>query len=136
MESNKFVLNTNIWITYFLNNNFRDIATIIEIKGIELCRSFPSLSELTNVLNKNKFKNKFKAPLLDYINFYLATTTHYDTLPIFTACEDANDNFLFDLAIQSKTNYIVSGDKKVLTTPVVLPMQVITLSEFKSITNN
>jgi len=54
------------------------------------------------------------------------------TVPKFNACPDSKDNFLFDLALQGNANYLVSGDKKVLSSPVTSEMlKVTTLSTFK-----
>jgi len=42
------------------------------------------------------------------------------------------DKFIFDLAIQGKANYLVSGDKKVLETPLKSKtLTIISLTTFK-----
>ena len=49
----------------------------------------------------------------------------------FTKCSDPDDNYLFDLAIQAKADYLVSGDDGVLDTPIPPPTKVISYTQFK-----
>ena len=66
------------------------------------------------------------------IAFYINLTKFCETKPLFKDCPDPKDNFLFDLAIQGKANYLVSGDKKVLKTPLKdKTLKLITLTPFK-----
>jgi len=61
-------------------------------------------------------------------------TEFCETKPLFHDCPDPKDNFLFDLAIQGKANYLVSGDKKVLETPLKSEtLTLTTLTAFKTI---
>jgi predicted nucleic acid-binding protein len=51
---------------------------------------------------------------------------------LFKDCSDPKDNFLFDLAIQGKADYLVSGDKRVLETPLEnKTLKLRTLTTFK-----
>ncbi len=54
---------------------------------------------------------------------------------MFNGCRDANDNFIFDLAIQSKAQYLVSGDKDILEikSSLLPTLKILTLATFKSI---
>jgi len=66
------------------------------------------------------------------IAFYTNLTEFCKTKPLFKDCPDSKDNFLFDLAIQGKANYLVSGDKKVLETKVKSDILTLaTLATFK-----
>ena len=112
---NRTVFDTNIWISYFLNEKFSEL---IELRGkysVLFLRSTPSLSELKEVITRKKFQSKnFNIEKL--LVFYNGITEFCETKPLFKDCSDPKDNFLFDLAIQGKANYLVSGDKKVLET--------------------
>jgi len=112
---NRTVFDTNIWISYFLNEKFSEL---IELRGkysVFFLRSTPSLSELKEVITRKKFQSKnFNIEKL--LVFYNGITEFCETKPLFKDCSDPKDNFLFDLAIQGKANYLVSGDKKVLET--------------------
>jgi len=114
---NRTVFDTNIWISYFLSENFSELIKLRRECRVLFLRSTPSFSELKEVITRKKFKSKnFNVEKL--IDFYNGITEFCETKPLFNDCPDPKDNFLFDLAIQGKANYLVSGDKKVLETPL------------------
>ena len=113
---NRTVFDTNIWISYFLSEKFSELIKLRKEHGVLFLRSTPSLLELKEVITRKKFKSKnFNVEKL--IDFYTGITEFCETKPLFNKCTDPKDNFIFDLAIQGKANYLVSGDKKVLETP-------------------
>ena len=64
--------------------------------------------------------------------FYKNLTEFCETQALFNDCPDSKDNFLFDLALQGNAKYLVSGDKKVLETPVTSEtLQITSLPAFK-----
>ena len=114
---NRTVFDTNIWISYFLNENFSELIRLRRECRVLFLRSTPLLSELKEVISRKKFISKnFNVEKL--IDFYNGITKFCETKPLFKDCPDSKDNFLFDLAIQGKANYLVSGDKKVLETRI------------------
>ena len=128
---NRTVFDTNIWISYFLNEKFSELIKLRRECRVLFLRSTPSLSELKEVISRKKFKSKnFNIEKL--IDFYSGITEFCETKPLFKDCSDPKDNFLFDLAIQGKANYLVSGDKKVLKTSLKSKtLSLTTLTAFK-----
>ena len=133
---NRTVFDTNIWISYFLNEKFSELIKLRREYSVLFLRSIPSLTELKEVITRKKFKSKnFNVEKL--IDFYNGITEFCETKPLFKDCLDPKDNFLFDLSIQGKANYLVSGDKKVLETSLKSKtLTLTTLTVFKEkITN-
>ncbi len=133
MQKNSAVLDANIWISYFISRKIDELIYLVHRKKIILYRSNRLTSELTDVLSRPKFKGKLPLSVEEYLNIYQRITVWVNTKSEFTTCPDEKDNYLFDLAIQSKSKYLVSGDKVVLATPVKPPLQIITLADFKKI---
>lgn len=131
MEKNKTVFDTNIWISYFLRARFTDIVELIENNSVEFFRNIESKQELKEVLSRSKFKKYLTLPISEYISFYDDVCTYIKTSKRFNLCPDPKDNFLFDLAIQSKSKYLVSADKHVLKTIIPKPPYIVNLSDFK-----
>jgi len=129
---NRTVFDTNIWISYFLKEEFSELIKLRRECSVLFLRSTPSLSELKEVIMRKKFKSKnFKVEKL--IDFYNGITEFCETKPLFNDCADSKDNFLFDLAIQGKAKYLVSGDKKVLETKhKIKDLITSTLTKFKA----
>jgi putative PIN family toxin of toxin-antitoxin system len=132
MQENSFVLDANIWISIFLKKEFALIDRIVFDEKINIYRSAELTKELENVLSRKKFVKYFDfAAIEEYLSFYKDYTKYFEIERIFTDCSDAKDNYLFDLAYQTQSKYLVSGDKIVLATKVKPSLKLITLTEFK-----
>ena len=114
---NRTIFDTNIWISYFLGDRFYELVKLRRENNVLFLRSLPSMAELERVVSRKKFqKNNFNVERL--MRFYVGISNFCITTPQFKDCPDPKDNFLFDLAIQGKADFLVSGDKKVLETPL------------------
>jgi putative PIN family toxin of toxin-antitoxin system len=127
----KVVFDVNIFVSYIIGNRLGDIYDMVFNRNICLYRNAEMRAELIDVISRPKFQSKLTAPVADYINFFEKVTIPFETMEIFTDCPDPKDNYLFDLAYQTNSNYLVSGDKKVLATPVRKSLLVVSLSVFK-----
>ena len=127
---NRTVFDTNIWVSYMIAAKYDELESMLT-NNVYFLRSAPSLAELQEVLSRKKFQ-KYKIDVNKTIAFYINLTEFCETNHLFKDCIDPKDNFLFDLAIQGKANYLVSGDKKVLETPLKGKTLIITtLTKFK-----
>ena len=129
---NRTIFDTNIWVSYMIAAKYDELEAMLT-DNVRFLRSVPSLAELQEVLSRKKFQ-KYKIDVDKTIAFYINLTEFCETKPLFNDCPDPKDNFLFDLAIQGKANYLVSGDKKVLETPLKnKSFNLTTLTAFKEI---
>jgi len=127
---NRTVFDTNIWVSYMITAKYTELEAMLT-NNVHFLRSAPSLAELQEVLSRKKFQ-KYKVDVEKTIAFYTNLTEFCETKPMFTDCPDPKDNFLFDLAIQGKASYLVSGDKKVLETSIKSKtLTLTTLTTFK-----
>jgi len=104
---------------------------MIEENDVFFYRSEELTSELIDVINRPKFAKYFPNGTKGYILFVEQVAELFSTQTVFDQCADPKDNYLFDLAYQSLSDFLVSGDKKVLAVPVEQPLQVLSLSAFK-----
>jgi len=93
------------------------------------------MGELFDVLHRPKHYKKFNVQIDDFFNLieFVTTTFSIKQNKNFIDCPDPKDNYLFDLAIQSQADYLVTGDKTVLKTPINPPTKIISLTEFREI---
>ena len=94
-------------------------------------RSTELMSELKEVINRPKLAKYFSNGTEGYILFVEQIAELFLTKTVFDQCPDPKDNYLFDLAYQSRSDFLVSGDKKVLAVPVEPPLKLLSLSAFK-----
>jgi len=128
---NKTVFDVNIWISYFISGKSEQIIDMIENNDVFFYRSEEMMSELKEVINRKKFAKYFPNGAENHILFVEQVAELFNTQAIFNQCSDPKDNYLFDLAYQSHSDFFVSGDKKLLTTPVKQPLKLLSLSAFK-----
>jgi len=128
---NRTVVDTNIWVSHVIGGKFYEIADIALNYDVVFLCSLPLITEIKEVLSRKKFA-KYNIDLNEFIDLFLDISEFCKTESIFKDCLDPKDNFLFDLAIQGKAKYLVSGDKKVLETPLESKtIKVTTLTAFK-----
>jgi len=127
---NRTVFDTNIWVSYMITAKYDELESMLT-NNVNFLRSVPSLAELQEVLSRKKFQ-KYNVDIDKTIAFYINLTEFCETKPLFKDCSDPKDNFLFDLALQGKADFLVSGDKKVLETKVKSDILTLaTLATFK-----
>ncbi|MDR2449199.1 MAG: putative toxin-antitoxin system toxin component, PIN family [Prevotellaceae bacterium] len=129
---NKTVFDVNIWISYFIAGKSEEIVDMVENNDVFFYRSAQLMRELKEVINRPKFAKYFPNGTVGYVLFVEQLAEHFSTYALFNQCADPKDNYLFDLAYQSHSDYLVSGDKRVLAVPIVgQSLRLLSLSAFK-----
>lgn len=128
---NKTVFDVNIWISYFLKGKFTELVDMIANYNVEFFRAKELTKELLSVISREKFKKHLHLPLQSYISFYEKICTFLTIQKEFSGCRDPKDNYLFDLAFQSNSKHLVSGDRDVRETEIDKPLNVVSLRTFK-----
>ena len=126
----RVVIDTNIWISCIITGKLGDLEMMASTHGIEYVVCKDMIDEIEGVISRQKFAKRLVYTPSDYIDSIKRVTTPVKIIHKFTGCRDPKDNFLFDLAKQSKAKYLVSGDLDVLETAVKRPPEVLTLTEF------
>ena len=129
---NKTVFDVNIWLSYFISGKSEKIIDLIENNDVIFYRSLELMSELKDVINRPKFAKYFSNGTEEYILFVEQVAELFLTQTIFNLCPDPKDNYLFDLAYQSRSNFLVSGDKKLLAVSVDQSLKLLSLAAFKT----
>ena len=118
-------------MSYFISGKSEKIIDMIENNNVLFYHSAELMSELKEVINRPKFSKYFPSGTKEYIALVEELTEFVLTQAMFDQCSDPKDNYLFDLAYQSYSNFLVSGDKKVLAVPVKQSLKLLSLSAFK-----
>ncbi|MCC5936172.1 MAG: putative toxin-antitoxin system toxin component, PIN family [Lunatimonas sp.] len=124
------VLDTNIWVSYIISGNLRELSAQILTYQLQVFACKELSNELEDVLCRQKIKKLLTYPVNDYLRLIQKLTTNFNIHPIFRGAPDPQDNFLFDLALQSKSSLLVTGDKRLFAVSV-LSLSILTLSDFK-----
>ena len=138
MRVNRFVLDNNIWVSYFITNNLQRIINIIDFYEIAIFSCDELIAEFTTVL-KYEHVQKYKVNIPKAVKLLKEVTTHFTiAYPIkHYIPDDANDNYIIALALQTNSGFVTSGDSHILSQKENLEarytkLKVITKSEFEN----
>lgn len=131
MKSKKVILDTNLWISFLISKKFNSIDSLLEKGEIVLIFSEESLEEFVTVVRRPKISKYIPESAIDEI---LSLFHKYGKLikveSNFTECRDLKDNFLLNLAIDSKADYLVTGDSDLLILKRIKNTRIITWNDF------
>ncbi len=130
MKSKRTILDTNLWISFLISENFTAIDDLIQNKKIVLVFSDELLEEFIEVINRPKFKKFFAKKDIEKL---LETFDQYaDLIKVTTEieiCRDPKDNFLLNLSVDAKADYLVTGDKDLLILEKINKTKILTYQE-------
>ncbi len=137
MKSKKIIFDTNLWISFLISKNFTEIDKLILEENTTLIFSNESLEEFIDVVKRPKFKKFFSEKdiekLLDMFDQYADLIKVKSKIDI---CRDPKDNFLLNLAVDGKADYLVTGDKDLLVLDKIKKTQIITFRNLIEKTKN
>jgi len=129
MNSIKIILDTNLWISFLITKNYRHIDQFILNEKIKLFFSKELIEEFISVTARSKFRKYFSDTdvdeLIEIFDFYGEVVEVNSDVK---ECRDPKDDFLLNLAIDSKANYLVTGDSDLLDIGVIESNEIITIS--------
>ena len=134
MKSKRVILDTNLWIYFLISNKLSQIDEHIKKGRIRLLFSQELLEEFIEVTSRPKFHKHFSfndiTDILRFFDFYGELVGVNSNLEI---CRDVKDDFLLNLAIDGKADFLVTGDNDLLILKKVGTTKIITIQEFLKI---
>lgn len=137
MRNKRFVLDPNIYISYFISRNQNYLASIVIKHKLELVICDELVAELKRVLKYPRLA-KFEIDIKQAVKFLNTIGTYYVlNYPIKRYIpQDENDDYLIALALQTSAGYITSGDEDILSVKNSLErkyksLKIITKAEFE-----
>ncbi len=89
------------------------------------------MDEVARVIKHDKIKKYLNQPFEVYIDAHFDLTTFVPIEFRLEGSPDPDDNFLFDLALQAKADYLITRDKKLLAMESIENLRIISLRDFK-----
>lgn len=116
MRNKRFVLDPNIYISYFISRNQITLAAFAIKHKLEFVICDELVAEFRRVLGYPRLA-KFKIDIKQAVNFVETLGTRFAlTYPIRRYIpQDENDDYLIALALQTSSGYITSGDDDILS---------------------
>lgn len=133
MKSKKIIIDTNLWISFLITKDFSFLDEFIESEKVKLILSDELFAEFIKVAERPKLRKYFsKSDLDDLIQIIDKYGTLIEVTSETNLCRDIKDNFLLNLAVDSKADYLVTGDKDLLEIGKINKTEILTISKLKT----
>lgn len=131
MPIKRVILDTNLWISFLINDSYKEIDHLIKNDQIKLIFSIELLDEFIEVVNRPKFNKYFKDDdIIQLLNMFDDFAILVDVHSNLDLCRDKKDNFLLNLAKDSKSDYLITGDLDLLILERIDNCKIIQYSNF------
>lgn len=130
MAAKRVILDTNLLISFLISQKLDSIDDLLLQGKITLLFSNESIEEFITVASRPKFKKYFSN---DDIRKLLTFFDSYGKLigisSSITVCRDYKDNFLLNLAIDGKADFLVTGDDDLLCLEKIENVPIVTFNQ-------
>jgi putative PIN family toxin of toxin-antitoxin system len=110
------VLDSNIFVSGFLFNGKQRKVLDYAIEGkFKVFISEEILSEIKDVLKRPKFKLPPKYIKMIISEIESLSEICYTSEKVINICRDSNDHIILECALESKSDYIITGDEDLLS---------------------
>jgi len=131
---NKVIIDTNIWISFLIGKHLKGLQYYIDSKKVIIVTCHEQFQELNDVFKKPKIrkyisvkqKNEFLDLLVEVSEMIILQTAT-------ELCRDPKDNYLISLAIDSCSDFLITGDNDLLELGKVGNTRIIKYTDFDKI---
>lgn len=131
MKNKRIILDTNLWISFLISKKLELIDGLISNGKIKLIFSKELIKEFISVAKRAKFKKYFSdVDLKEILRLFDSYGILVNVEIEVNECRDEKDNFLLALAVESKANYLITGDSDLLSLEKIEKTKILTWNEF------
>lgn len=111
----RVIIDTNLWISFLIGKSLAGLTDALISNRITILFSEQLFAELIEVLRRPKFKKYFSDAAIEELIALLYDRVEWVEISRrFDDCRDQKDNFLLDLAVSGRADYLVTGDEDLL----------------------
>jgi len=131
MTNKRVILDTNLWISFLISRKLTEIDDLIFKDKIKLIFSNELIEEFITVAKRPKFNKYFSDFDIKEILRLFDTYGMLVKVDIeIKKCRDEKDNFLLELAIESKADYLITGDSDLLILEKINKTKIVNWRDF------
>ena len=127
----RIILDTNLWISFLISKRLDFLDNYILNQEVTLVFSEELIGEFLSVTNRPSLKRFFTdreiVRLLNRFDEYGEIVSVRSNIQ---ECRDPKDNFLLNLAVDSKADALVTGDKDLLSLKTIEKTQILSMRTF------
>ena len=132
----RVIIDTNLWISFLITNNLNILSELFLFERFQIIFSDELFNEFLDVARRPKFKKYFDEKSVQLLIENISEKLEFiEVASAITICRDLKDNFILALSIDGNADYIVTGDKDLLSLNGFKGKKIITINEFIKIIN-
>lgn len=125
-RKDKIIIDTNLWISFLLTNDFSKLDKLFSDQLLTLLFSQTLLDEFIEVSQRPKFRKYFTLPHLQNLLIQIRKRAEFiEVISNIEICRDPKDNFLLSLAKDGKATHLITGDKDLLYIKVLAKLKLL-----------
>lgn len=114
-KSYKIIVDSNIWISFLIGKNLSGLQNYIDSQILRIITCNEQLLELAEVFKKPKLKKYFsKEQIEEFFELLDESSENVIISAKSNICRDPKDNYLVSLALDSKADFLITGDRDLL----------------------
>jgi len=126
------VIDTNLWISFLFGKKVADLLTLIQSGQVEVVTDARQIAEIEDVLSRPKIKKIVGSQRLTVMLRFLHRKARRVTpKKRITACRDPGDDYLLEIAVEAKANFLISGDDDLLALDPFRFVRIVRYQDFK-----
>lgn len=127
----RLILDTNLWISFLISSRYDQLDKLLIADKYKLLFSGKLLSEFVDVAQRPKLQKYILSKDLDDLLGTIDSVAEFiDVSSNVDICRDPKDDFLLNLAIDGKADYLLTGDKDLLVLGSIEETKITTISDF------
>ena len=128
----KTIIDTNLWISFLIGKKLKGLEKLLDTDKFQLITSEEQISEFLEVINKPKLQKYFsRSQAIEFLKLIEDKSFITDHKGDIIICRDIKDNFLLNMAVNSKADYLLTGDSDLLIIGKIEKTQIINFVEFE-----
>ena len=133
----KIVVDTNLWISFLMSlPTEQRLRCLLLSDKIDILFSRELFNELETTAKRRKFRRYFDTVQVESLLQMLVEIVEIiDVRSVVENCRDSEDNFLLALAQDGGADYLITGDRDLLTLKKFGQTKIVTINEFEKISN-
>ena len=134
MQKTKLIIDTNIWVSYFMGKNIRvHLDKIIADQRFDFFISQNAIDELQQVLNRSKFQKYITPAQIESLMVLLLQRCILVNVTTFVnISRDPKDDFLLALSTTCQADYLLTGDEDLLVLQKIETTTIIKMADFNN----
>ncbi len=130
----RIVIDTNVWISYLIGQSLANLTDNIFTERVKILFSDELLAELIEILYRPRFAKYFSSDAIqELLSLIDARGENIIIRNHVNICRDKKDNFILDLCLNGKADYLVTGDDDLLVLNPFQQTQIIDYRTFEKI---